>query len=60
MREDILRKRDDESQNEYIARMYKSKIELSLTNQEVKELINKELGTSYAESTLRSIAYPFN
>ena len=60
MREDILKKRDDESQNEYIARMYKSKIELSLTNQEVKEFINKELGTSYAESTLRSIAYPFN
>lgn len=60
MREDILKKRDDESQNEYISRMYKSKIELSLTNQEVKELINKELGTSYAESTLRSIAYPFN
>lgn len=60
MREDILKKRDDESQNEYIARMYKSKIELSLTNQEVKEFINKELDTSYAESTLRSIAYPFN
>lgn len=60
MRENVLKKRDDESQNEYIARMYKSKIELSLTNQEVKEFINKELGTSYAESTLRSIAYPFN
>ena len=55
-----LLKRETEGQNEYISRIYKNKVELGMTNKETMEAINKELGTSYAESTLRSIAYPFN
>jgi uncharacterized protein YejL (UPF0352 family) len=59
MNESELKKRDNESQNEYIARIYKNKVELNLTNNMCKDTINKELNTGYAESTLRSIAYPF-
>lgn len=54
-----LKKQENESQNEYIARIYKNKVELGLTNNMCKDAINEELNTQYAESTLRSIAYPF-
>jgi hypothetical protein len=35
--------------------MYSSKIENNLTNKECAKLINIELGTDYAESSLRGI-----
>lgn len=57
--EERLKRSENESQNEYIARIYKNKVELNLTNNMCKDTINKELNTEYAESTLRSIAYPF-
>ena len=57
--EEKLKRSENESQNEYIARIYKNKVELNLTNNMCKDTINKELNTEYAESTLRSIAYPF-
>lgn len=56
---DDLKRRIEEGQNEYIARIYKYKIEYGLTNKDCCEVINKELNSKYAESTLRSIAYPF-
>src|SRR5574344_124748 len=49
-----------ENEIEYIARMYKSKIELGVTNKELADLINKELGTSYGESTLRGRGEYYN
>lgn len=55
MREDIFRRKDGEGDNEYITRMYKIKSNYNLTNKDVAIKINEELGTSYAESTLRSV-----
>jgi len=54
--EEKFRKLENESENAYISRMYKSKSEHNLTNKEVAQLINIELGTSYAESSLRGVA----
>lgn len=48
-------KREGESREQYINRMYSSKIENNLTNKECADLINKELGTNYQESYLRGI-----
>lgn len=53
MKEEIFKKREDEIFEEYLARVYRSKIELGLTNKEIANRINEELGTSYGESTLR-------
>jgi hypothetical protein len=55
-----LKRLEDEIENEYIARIYRNKCEYELTNMMCKEVINKELGTDYAESTLRGIAKIFN
>lgn len=49
------KRKDNESKNAYIHRIYLSKVENSLTNQMCKDIINKELGTDYAESSLRGI-----
>lgn len=57
--EELLKRKQDESQNEYIARIYKNKVELNLTNKMCMEVINAELNKDYAESSLRSVAYPF-
>lgn len=54
MRDD-LKKRDGESKNSFIFRVYDSKLQNNMTNNDCKEFINKELGTEYAESTLRGI-----
>lgn len=54
-----LKRRVGEGQNEYIARVYKYKTEYGLTNKDCCKVINKELNSNYAESTLRGIAYPF-
>ena len=53
MKNDIFKKREDEILEEYLARIYRSKIELGLTNKEIANMINEELGTNYGESTLR-------
>lgn len=55
-----IKKREDEIQNEYIARIYRNKSENGLTNNMCKDVINKELGTEYAEPTLRGIAKTWN
>lgn len=55
MREDILKKRDDESREQYIYRCYSNKVSLNLRNEDLAEAINKELGTNYQESYIRGI-----
>ena len=55
-----LKRLENEIENEYIARIYRSKCEYDLTNTMCKDIINQELNTSYAESTLRGIAKIFN
>lgn len=50
-----LKMRDNENKNAFIHRVYSSKVENGLTNQMCKDIINKELGTDYAESSLRGI-----
>lgn len=60
MRDERFKKLESETENEYIARMYKTKSSLGLTNKEVSEVLNSELGQNKAESTYRSIAHPFN
>lgn len=56
MKDERIKKLESESENAYISRMYQIKSELNLTNKEVAQLINIELGTSYAESSLRGVA----
>jgi len=55
-RNEVFKKLIEESENGYISRMYKIKSQYDLTNKEVAQLINIELGTSYAESSLRGVA----
>ena len=50
-----LKKRENESKEHYINRIYSSKVENNLTNKEVAEIINNELGTSCQESYFRGI-----
>ena len=57
---ELLKKKIEEFDNEYIGRIYRNKCEYELTNTMCKDTINEELGTSYAESTLRGIAKNFN
>lgn len=54
------KRKEDESELSYIARMYRQKIELGLNNKEINAIINKELGTNYAESTTRGKADVYN
>ena len=51
-----IKKQNNESDNSYIARLYKNKTAMGYTNKRISEIINKELGTNYAESTLRGVA----
>lgn len=53
-------KLENESDDEFIARIYKSKLELNLNNKEIHEKLNKAMGTSYGESTLRCKAQSIN
>lgn len=52
---DKLKKRDDESFEQYVNRMYENKIENNMTNREVAETINKVLDKNYQESYYRGI-----
>jgi hypothetical protein len=56
---DELKRKENETKNEYIARIYKNKVEYELTNNGCRDVINEELKSDYAEPTLRSIAYPY-
>lgn len=60
MEDERLKRRENETENAYISRMYQNKSEYNLTNKEVASLINIELGTSYAESSLRGVAKYFS
>lgn len=50
-----LKIRVGETREQYIYRCYDNRIKLNLTNKEVAEIINNELGTNYQESYLRGI-----
>ena len=50
-----FKREKDESKEHYIHKIYSSKQENNLTNKEVSEIINKELGTTCNESYLRGI-----
>ena len=58
--DDKLKKREDEIENEYIARIYRNRVEYGLNNSMCKDIINKELGYEKAESTYRGIAKVWN
>ena len=60
MKEELLKKRENEIENEYIARIYRNRIEYGLNNSMCKDIINKELGCEKAESTYRGIAKVWN
>lgn len=53
--DDRFKKKDNESKEHYIYRMYNNKIENNLTNKEVANIINKELDSDYQESYFRGI-----
>ena len=55
-----IKKKENESELSYIARMYRSKVELQMNNKEINKLINSELRTNYAESTTRCKASSYN
>lgn len=54
-----LKKKDNESKEEFIARVYDSKIKNNLTNADCANIINKEFGTNWRESYCRGIAKNF-
>ena len=60
MNNELLKKRENEIENEYIARIYRNRIEYGLNNSMCKDIINKELGYEKAESTYRGIAKIWN
>jgi uncharacterized protein YejL (UPF0352 family) len=55
-----LKKRSDESENEYKGRLYRDKISFGLSNKEINEVICKELNVQLAESTTRCNASIWN
>ena len=54
-----LKKRDNESKEEFIARVYDSKVKNNLKNEDCAKIINKEFGTNWRESYCRGIAKNF-
>lgn len=52
---DELKKRDGENREQYIYRIYNTKIQDGRTNKECAELINSELNTNFQESYFRGI-----
>lgn len=60
MDEGRLRRKEDESEIGYKARLYRDKLELGLNNKEINEIINKELNISLAESSNRCTASAYN
>lgn len=60
MNNNLLKRENFNSDEEFIAKVYESKIENSMTNKDCNEYINKILNTDLAESTTRGIAKYFN
>lgn len=60
MRDDVFKKLDCETENEFIAKVYRHKTELGMNNKEIADKLNNILGTSYGESTLRGRGQYFN
>lgn len=52
---DELKIRDDESREQYIYRIYNTKIQDGRTNKECADIINNSLGTNFQESYFRGI-----
>lgn len=52
---DELKKKESESREQFIYRVYNNKISNSMTNKECAELINNELGINFQESYFRGI-----
>lgn len=50
-----IKKREEETKNGFIHRVFSSKIENNMKNSDCRDVINRELGTDYAESSLRGI-----
>ena len=59
MIDERLKKKENESKESYIHRVYSLKVENNLTNKEIAEIINKELGTNCQESYFRGIGKYF-
>lgn len=57
---EFFKKDSGETRNQYIARCYEFKPSLGMTNNEIAEEINSELGTDFRESYLRGIAKVYN
>ena len=53
MKNEKLKKRENESFWEYTSRLYRNKIELEMTNKEIYKVIVNQTGTDLAESTVR-------
>ena len=60
MREDILRKRDDENLLQYRARLYRNKVGIGMNNKEIYDFYIKETGDTIAESSCRCSATTYN
>ena len=50
---ELLKKRENENFWEYCSRLYRNKVELGITNNEIYNAIVEETGTDKAESTVR-------
>lgn len=54
-----LKKKQNESKEEFIARVYDSKVKNNLKNEDCARIINEEFGTNWRESYCRGIAKNF-
>ena len=59
MVDEKLKKKEEESRESYIHRVYSLKVENNLTNKEIAEIINKELNIHCKESYFRGISKNF-
>lgn len=57
---EILKRKDGESNLQYMSRLYRNKVELGLSSKELNNIINEETGENYAESTTRCNSKTYN
>lgn len=60
MIESVFKRLENETENEFIARVYRHKTELGMNNKEIADKLNNVLGSCYGESTLRGRGQYFN
>lgn len=60
MRDELFVRLENETENEFIARIYRHKTELGMNNKQIADKLNEILGTTYGESTLRGRGQYFN